>query len=163
MTLSNIKVSFLKIIGDLNKEIEKLNSARSIEGLPRFEQFRVTVLGQFSLFLNQYSFENLPLALTVDFDALIVGDWILKKEFKDRIKKLGFVYDELSEEIWVAENSEYDVVYESENILVKSIQPLYCLLSKAIKAPEKNRILIKEAKLVYKKELTNLIEKYDGK
>lgn len=44
----------------------------------------------------------------------------------------------------------------------KRIDPLFALCSKAIKAREKNRILIAQALKVYGKSLVRLIEKYGG-
>jgi hypothetical protein len=78
------------------------------------------------------------------------------------LKSKGLVYDELSKEIWLPDNAIFIPYYSSENLTVSYLDPISALTSKAIKAREKNRFLIRRALEVFGKALTQEITRYGG-
>jgi len=52
------------------------------------------------------------------------------------------VFDELSNEIWMPEETKYISIYKGQSVDGYYAEPEYVLLSKALKAPEKNKNLI---------------------
>ena len=102
-----------------------------------------------------------PIA-TVDLDTKVKTKGMTLDKFKELLKEENLVLDDLSNEIWLPEETEYIDFFEGEYVKCKRALPLYLLVSKAIKAPEKNRVLIQNALIEYEDELADLILKYEG-
>jgi hypothetical protein len=69
----------------------------------------------------------------------------------------------LSGEIWIpADEEKYITFYDSETLQVNYLAPLPTLISKAVKAPIKNRPLIRRALKHFGERLRECIEKYGG-
>lgn len=104
---------------------------------------------------------GLHLVATSDFDGLLRGEVPTADIFKVCVQKAGFTYDEQSEFIWLPEETEYEVLYESELLMMDSPKPIYLIVSKAVKAREKNRQLIIDAIATFDDQLFELLEKYE--
>ena len=66
--------------------------------------------------------------------------------------------------IWIPPGAKFEILFDLKNVVVKSIDPESALVSKAVKAPEKNKQLIREAIASGKfKTLIARIEKNGGK
>lgn len=153
---------FDQILSKLEKEIAALNQERVKEGRFRLSKAKITLLGQFSLLANPKVSALLNIPATLDVDAKIEADWVIQDAFKKILKSEGLEYDEDSELIWIPPNSTFESLHESPLVECTSISPIYGLLSKAIKAKEKNRILVRDAIAIFGEELVNLITKYGG-
>jgi hypothetical protein len=151
-----------KISKILEDEISLANLERAKNSEPRIKPIKITILGQFALIINQGISEKIPLAATMDVDALFEGDWSFRKIFERTLKDSGLILDELSSEIWIPPQSQYVCYYKSAQITIQGLTPIYCLLSKAIKAPDKNKVLIINALEIYGTELSDLIKKFNG-
>lgn len=79
---------------------------------------------------------------TRDLDALIAGDWSLRTTLKSALAKIGLVYDDLSPAIWIQPGSLFHLAYESPALRFELIDLFYALISRAVKAPVKNRALL---------------------
>lgn len=101
----------------------------------------IRLLGQMALLEA-----DLPLTLvaTHDFDVYADFDWAVRKEFEALLAKRGRVLDPLGDEVWMPAETQYDLVFEGRWIRGFVAQPDFVFLSKAMKAPEKNRALIVE-------------------
>ena len=122
------------------------------------------LLGQMSLLVNKKVSTILSLAQTADRDAQLDMDSVVKKELTSILKKYGLIYDEDSKLIWIPPGAKFEILFDLKNVVVKSIDPESALVSKAVKAPEKNKQLIREAIASGKfKTLIARIEKNGGK
>lgn len=133
------------IFARLNQRIEDINQERRTNdeyGLPKAT---VKLLGQMSLFANEKSSAVLTLAQTADLDAFLSMVGIIQSEFEKILVSEGLIYDKFSHEIWIPPNSKFNVLFEFENLTIESIDPESALVSKAVKAPVKNKLLIREA------------------
>lgn len=65
-----------------------------------------------------------------------------------------------SQYIWLPEETKYEQIYKSEYLEIISPLPIYLIVSKACKAPEKNKVLVLQAIDEYQDELLELLEKY---
>jgi hypothetical protein len=81
----------------------------------------------------------------VDLDATLDMDHNVKQELRAMLRDHGYVYDEDSGLIWIPEGTRFLLFLELDNIVVESIDAESALVSKAVKAPEKNRQLIRQA------------------
>jgi hypothetical protein len=104
----------------------------------------------------------LELTATLDVDAWVDSEYFVLSKFKDVLQRKGLVYDDDSPKIWIPPGATFTEIFRTSRLIVSDVDPLYSLTSKAIKAPEKNRILIREALKIYGDPLRRLIEKHGG-
>lgn len=158
--------TFMKIIDHIVHELElrlkAINQEREAVGVPPCKKAEIAVLGQMSLLMDKSASKALPLAATMDIDALIKGDETARQELLIIIKTKGLVLDDLSSEIWLPKDAAFIEYYDSHLLRVTYLDPISALTSKAVKAREKNRVLIKTALAHYGAELQNKIESNGG-
>ncbi len=130
---------------DLDKRIRKINSERRVEGLIPVPMSRIRLLGQISLLVHDEVSAFLALAQTGDLDAFLDMSYVVKVELKKSLLKQGLIYDEDSPMIWIPSGAKYEKIFSFESVVVEAIDPESALVSKAVKAPEKNRQLIRQA------------------
>lgn len=70
--------------------------------------------------------------------------------------------DDLSTEIWIPPDATFNNYYQSAVLIVSYLDSVSALTSKAVKAKEKNLILIREALDAYGEKLSSNISKYGG-
>jgi hypothetical protein len=139
--MKNIKSLF----EELDKRINRINDVRINEGLGNIASAEIKILGQMSLLVNDKVSTILSLNQTADLDAIITMEYLVKKEFQQILQEAGLIYDEDSYLIWIPKDATFEELYNLKNLSVSIIDPESALLSKAIKAPEKNKFLIREA------------------
>lgn len=149
-----------KILSDFEITLQRASAERASDGLPQLAKVELKVLGQMALFANEYASASLDLVQTKDLDAIIEGDWVVRSMFKETLRHHGLVYDDLSDEIWIPPEATFDEYYNSSLLRVLVLSPLYVLVSKAVKAPEKNKQLITQAISVWGESLIEKIEEY---
>jgi len=152
----------LDVLKKLDQMIQKENDRLRREdqmGLPKVE---ITIFGQISLLSDEKLKTQIKLFSTYDVDAVVKGVHWIKVQFEKALKRQGFDLDPVSDEIWIPPNSEYVDLFVTEKIVCKRLGSLYVLVSKAIKAKEKNRILVGQAIQIYGEKLAMLIKKYGG-
>ncbi len=148
---------------ELDTRIEAVNHKRTKEGVMPLPRAEVILLGQMSLLANERVSMLLTLAQTADMDALLTMDAVLKEELRKVLKKHGMVYDEDSHLVWVPKGATFGKLFAFKNVIVKAIDPESALVSKAVKAPDKNKQLIREAIALGKfPHLVDRIEKNGG-
>ena len=133
------------IFQELDQRIDRLNTARRAEGLLVLAQAEVRLLGQMSLLANEKVSALLTLVATADLDALLTMDAVVKQMLTELLQKRGLVYDEDSYLIWIPQGASFEPLYKFKNLVVTLIDPESALVSKAVKAPAKNKQLIREA------------------
>ncbi len=135
-----------RVFANLDAWIDAENHRRVAEGGFPFPECEISIVGQMSLLANEEVSAVLTLVGTVDIDALLKKvDHPIKLKFLELIKSQGLVYDEDSEKVWLPPESKFSPLFELHNFSVSILDPESALVSKAIKAKEKNRILIQEA------------------
>ncbi len=129
----------------LNKLILKENKNRMDDGTLLVPKSQIIILGQSSLLSQPALTAFLSLAQTGDLDALLRADSFVKKQLELLLSKHGLIYDEDSPLIFVPKNSRFTLFLDLPLLEVKIIDPESALVSKAVKAPEKNKQLIRQA------------------
>lgn len=130
---------------ELSLIIQEENRLRLLKGEIQLDTSEIILLGQMSLLAHQDISSILTLTQTLDLDAKLQMDHFIKQEFKKLLSKAGLIYDEDSHLVWIPPGAEFDELFSYPKLVVKAIDPESALLSKAIKAREKNKILIREA------------------
>ena len=99
------------------------------------------MLGQAALFIAEL---DLTLTATQDLDAYADYDWAVQQELERLLAKEGKVLDPHGHEIWMPRETQYAPLYEGTHVEAFVADPDAVLISKACKAPEKNKALITE-------------------
>lgn len=152
----------VKILKKLDNWIERTNDEAFEEGFVFVPNCQITILGQMGLLIDKEIAIQLSPVATADLDAWVKADHQIITQFKKLLDTEGLVLDELSNEIWLPEEYKTESFFKGERVTCLKVKPLYLLVSKAIKAKEKNRILVKDAISVFREELVDLIVKYGG-
>ena len=140
-TFQKLEMVFKK----LDRRIELLNAERAQDGGMRISRAEIKILGQMSLLLNRTVSTEISLAETGDLDAFLVTEYAVIREMRALLAEVGFVYDDLSAEIWLPAGARFEPLFQFTNVVVTRLDPESALTSKAIKAPKKNRMLIQDA------------------
>ena len=134
-----------RVFHDLDHRIDEENKLRTGSGARIISQSDIKVLGQTSLLAQPELTYQLELAQTGDLDAQIRSEHFVKVELKKILPKYHLIYDEDSELIFTPKGSQFNSLGEYKNLNVKVIDPESALVSKAVKAPKKNKQLIRLA------------------
>ena len=145
MNVTRFSVRLGLIFTELDRRVTALNLERAEFSGIKIGRSEIRVLGQMSLLTNDWVSHQIVLAETGDLDAHVRADRIVEMELRAILIKNGLVYDESSNEIWIAPQSKFEMLFELSNLTILRLDPESCLVSKAIKAKEKNKILIQEA------------------
>lgn len=129
----------LKIFQQLDQEIIALNLELQAEGSREIPNFYIKIVGQSALLEGN---TGLVLNATMDIDAFANFVWVAREKFCDILKQNHLVYDSLSSEIWMPEETKYVHLYKGYIVDGYYAEPEYVLLSKIVKAPKKNKNLI---------------------
>ncbi len=105
----------------------------------------IQLLGQMCLLVNPRVSAILHLAQTADLDAFLRMDAFVKEELKKLLAEAGLIYDEDSTLVWIPDEAIFEPLFALTNLTVLALDPESALVSKAVKAPEKNKALIREA------------------
>jgi hypothetical protein len=140
-----MKDILLKIFTELNEQIRIENHERKDSGVPPIGRATVTVLGQVSLLAQPELTSQLHLAQTGDLDAQMKCEHFVKSALKKILPKYQMIYDDDSPLIFIPEGSHFSHLGKFDWIDLKVIDPESALVSKAVKAPGKNKNLIREA------------------
>jgi len=154
---------------DLHDVFERLAHAIDIEcaerreaDLPLLRHTEIRVMGQMSLLSNPELQAQIRLFGTRDVDATVRGEYWVQKKFEAFLVERGLELDPVAEEIWLPKGSTFSEVFSSKRLTCVRLDPLYALVSKAIKAKEKNRLLLQQALPIFGHALREMIEKYGG-
>jgi hypothetical protein len=109
------------------------------DGLPALKPCRIRVLGQSAL-LEAGSL--LHLNLTNDVDVYADYEHAIEVEFRRLLARHGKELDALGHEIWMPRETRYDALFTGEYVTMQLADMDSVLLSKALKAPVKNRALL---------------------
>lgn len=134
-----------EIFRELDQRIERMAEDRAESGGLKITRAEVKVLGQMSLLSNDAVSSQIALAETGDLDALLKTEYIIERELRAILKEHGLVYDESSGEIWIPPGARFEPLFDFKHVVVTRLDAESALVSKAIRAKEKNRLLIRQA------------------
>ena len=132
---------FTEAVKELDSWVIRQNEESRTEGMALLPPCEIRLLGQSALFEAAV---DLPLVGTVDVDVFANYQHSVQTQFAKLLKKRGLLLDPVGHVAWMPQETQYENVYDG--LLVKGFiaEPDFVLLSKALKAPNKNRILLVE-------------------
>ena len=143
--METVRAQLETIFKKLNKRIAEINRKRKKDDSLLITKSEVKLLGQMSLLANEKVSAILSLAQTGDMDALLQMEHVVKEELTYILKDHSLIYDEDSKLIWIPPGTSFEGLFDFTNVVVNVIDPESALVSKAVKAPAKNKQLIREA------------------
>lgn len=146
-----------KLIRSLEHELTTAHDARIADGAPPLAVLHIKILGQMALRIHPDTPPALHVIQTADLDALLEGDWTGKSILKRCLAEHALVYDELSKEVWIPPGATFTELHRSSRLIIEVIDPKWGLVSKAVKAPSKNKFLIQDAIAFYGEEFISQI------
>ena len=134
-------VELHSIFERLTTAIDAENESLKDEGLELLASTEIRMMGQMSLLINAEVRAQIRLFGTADVDATVRGEYWIQKKFAEILLEEGLELDPVADEIWLPEGATFSEIYSSEILRCLRLDPLYALLSKAIKAKEKTDYL----------------------
>lgn len=111
------------------------------EGFSSPKKCSVRVVGQTALLEANLDIE---IAATVDVDAFIEAESLVIAQFSQLLRYEGLEYDQLSNEIWMPEETKYVDIFRGDWVVAMLAQPEFVMLSKAKMALGKNKMLLRD-------------------
>ena len=130
-----------KICKKLDEWLLEENKARYEDGTVLFKKVEIKIVGQAALIEAKI---QLSLLATMDVDAYMNCEFEVRKKFDDLLQEEDKHLDPNSKLVWMPEETEYQNFYLGKMLKVYLAKAEYILLSKALKAPDKNKDLIVE-------------------
>lgn len=130
-----------KVAKALDAWIQAENKVRKGDGTIEFGRCTIRVVGQTALLEAKL---DLSLLETADVDAFVKGEYEVRRKFDELLNAEGRYLDPDSEKVWMPEETIYKTSFHGKMVELLLAAPEYVLLSKTLKAPDKNRALILE-------------------
>lgn len=133
------------MLEELGASLDAWVIARNVEareeGRLLLKPCHIRVLGQTALFESDV---DLHLNLTSDVDVYADYEHSIELEFRRLLAERGRELGTTGREVWMPTETRYDDLFVGEYVTMQVADPDAVLLSKALKAPRKNRALIVE-------------------
>lgn len=130
-----------KVFGKLDQKITEYNNEARESGSALLSACYIKVVGQSALLEAQL---DLQLSVTSDVDAYTDAVYWIKQKFNSLLGEYKKHLDPHSEEVWMPDETIYNLIYEGRYLQGYIAQAEYVLFSKAMKSPQKNRDLLLE-------------------
>lgn len=131
----------IQVFERLDAWVAKENAVLRADGLPGYRTCEIRVLGQTALLLAD---TGLHLAATQDVDVRADYPFAVQKKFEALLAREGLHLDPVGHEAWMPAETEYREIYAGVNVRGLIAEADFVLISKALKAPAKNRTLLVE-------------------
>ncbi len=119
----------------------------------------IQVVGQTALLEAKL---DLHLAATADVDVHHQIEYVFRKKFEELLKEKGKFLDPVGHEAWMPEETKYKTIFNGRHVEGSIAEAEYILISKALKAPQRNKTLIAEYLASHPTELFyTLAKKYN--
>lgn len=128
------------IFARLDQWVANENQAAKSEGLRTIPKSVFKVVGQAALMEAKLEFS---VATTVDVDILNNAKHEVVAKLNELLVAEGLELDPLSNEIWMPDETKYIDLYRGDWTHAVLAQTPYIMVSKALKSPEKNKILLR--------------------
>jgi hypothetical protein len=148
-----------KVFQKLDQWIKEEDKTRREEGRMGLQKANIRIVGQMALLEAKV---DLELVATMDVDAFLEAEHAITKKFEKLLADEGLILDSDSKLIWMPEETVYENFWSGKMLKVELAQTEYIMISKALKAPAKNAVLITQyLEKAANQKFMNLAEKYE--
>jgi hypothetical protein len=131
----------LEVFEELDEWAKATNRENLDEGMMPIGKCLIQVVGQTALLEAKL---DINLAATADVDVHQQIEYTFRKKFEELLKKHGKFLDPVGHEAWMPEETKYKTIFKGRHVEGAIAEPEFVLISKALKAPKRNRDLIAE-------------------
>ena len=131
----------IEVASRLDAWVTAHNVAARSAGMAALKPCRIRLLGQMALLESK---TKLELNITNDVDVYADYEHAIETEFRRLLRVVGLNLDATGHEAWMPKETLYSSLFEGEYVTLQVADADAVLLSKALKAPRKNRALIVE-------------------
>lgn len=131
----------IRVAEALDEWIAVQNKSLRAEGLPLLKPCKLKVIGQTALLETGFP---LRLASTLGVDIRADLDFAVQKQLQSLLSERDRTLDPLAHEAWMPRETRYKKIFEGQFVQLLIADAEAVLLSKALKAPAKNRVLLTE-------------------
>ena len=128
------------VFEQLDQWVTTENQSATIEGFPLLPQSVFRVVGQAALLEAHVQFN---VAATVDVDVLNNARHEVVAKLSELLNAEGLELDPLGNEIWMPSETLYVDIFRGDWITAMRAETEHIMVSKALKAPTKNRVLLR--------------------
>ncbi len=147
-----------KVLRELDEWAQEKSRENIADGLFSLGKCQIQIIGQSALIEAKL---NLNLAATADVDIHKQIDYVFRKKFEELLKAEGKFLDPVGYESWMPAETKYKSIFSGKHVDGLIAEPEYVLISKAHKAPKKNKDVLAEYLAGKPSELFySLAEKY---
>ncbi len=125
----------------LDQWVARENVRARAQGTLVYKRCTVRVLGQAALFAAGV---DLALTATQDLDAYGNYEWAVQQELERLLAEKGKILDPHGSEVWMPKETQYSPIFQGTFVEALVADADAVLISKALKAPDKNRALVTE-------------------
>jgi len=129
------KIMIVNAFKELNRWIQQQNTLSVQDSSRLIHSCEFKLLGQSALLEASLS---ISLAATGDVDAYTNAEYPVCKQLDRFLEGYGMHLDPFSHEVWMPEETTYSLLFKGQYLDLYVADPEYVLLSKALKAPERN-------------------------
>lgn len=131
----------IEVFAALDNWAKEKSRSNFDEGLPPLGKCLIQVVGQSALIEAKL---DVNLAATRDVDVHQQLEYVFRMKFDELLKAKGKLLDPVGHEAWMPQETKYRIIYQGRHVEGSIAEPEYVLISKALKAPQKNKNLIGE-------------------
>jgi hypothetical protein len=131
----------VSIARKLDRWVAEENVRRRADGGPSLKRCEIKVFGQAALLELQVP---LTLAATSDVDVRATYEHPIEVRFRELLAAQGRHLDPVAHEAWMPRETRYEKLFDGALVALLVAEPEAILVSKALKAPLKNRALLTE-------------------
>ena len=130
---------FARVLEELDAWILRENEDRRADDLQPYKPCTIRLVGQTALLESGL---GVPLVATQDVDVYADYEHSVRKKFEELLAHKNLVLDPVGHEAWMPKETEYELAYQGAYATGQVAHPDFVLVSKALKAPNKNRVLL---------------------
>lgn len=117
------------------------NRENLAEGMLPIGRCLIQVVGQTALLEAKL---DIHLAATADVDVRQQLEYVFRKKFEELLREQGKFLDPVGHEAWMPDETKYQTIFNGRFVEGAIAEPEFVLISKALKAPKRNKALLAE-------------------
>ena len=132
---------FTRVLSALDAWMIRENEGFRNDDVLPYKACTIRLLGQAALLEIGL---NIPLVATQDVDVYADYEHPVMMKFERLLNRDNLIVDPVGHEVWMPKETEYLLCYEGTCVTGLIAHPDFILISKALKAPAKNRVLLND-------------------
>lgn len=123
-----MKENFIRLFKQLDQQLTEQAAEIRLQGSPAPRlPFTIHIVGQMALLLSNLT---IPIASTIDVDAIYPNDYWLTTHLRDALSTEGLLLESDHHLIWMPTDTTYQPFFEGDALDIRVAYPLFVMASK---------------------------------